>query len=122
MNWENGADIARALAIGADLWLIALLLRIMWLRRNEKGTLASIGHASPLTMLAFIGYVLLNLSERADHLGDEWTPELVGSLIAVTLGIVGVLSRVKVGVEKPNRNGGKRWTVEERYKDSDGVG
>jgi hypothetical protein len=96
------ADFIRIGVIGGDLWLAALLCRILWLRRDQPSSSAR-ANVSNLTTLAFLGFLLLNMADRAEHIGNGISPVLLASAACVLLGIIGVMRRVKIDWRAPTR-------------------
>lgn len=95
-------DALRCLMVAAALLLMALALRLVWVRRHESAERRGM-HVHPATVLSYCGFLGMYVARRLDALGEPPDWWLVAAVLFLTLGWYGVLMRTTLSLTPPWR-------------------
>lgn len=97
------ADAARCLIVGVAFLLIAMALRLVWLRRRETDPDHRRLHVHPAMVLSYCGALILLIDGRVQSLGAPPTVWFWLALGVVVVGVVGLWQRVELTSVPPWR-------------------
>jgi len=97
-SWHPVTDTVRLVVIGGAFWLSALVLRVTYVRwRRTRGDPDAVaGRVHWATAASYVLLLLITAGARAERLGRAPDEFLWPSALAVTLGMYGVVRRIRL--------------------------